>query len=368
MLKAHGEAVLRLRSPALLDLVKSEAVAKGYGLDLSSLVLELALDADKSYLRQCLDLVSGFEIHCYEKTLRELPDLYDLSDPKAFIDGASKEVGPGKSGLAKLAWIVYGPKETEAYRTDAAAALLRSSDKYALGLFSRTFANYPNSYLKDADYKKLVESVKDNANGSLFALLDHLGPRTLQAAPKDVMDAVDAYEAAGGAPNRNWVRRLYAIDTARDLDAKNTVEAAAAAMWLLKQAGPSILKNLDSGSIKYLKSKNLGFDSLGIDAKERAAFLSDCAKGWARTWLDSYYDSFPTFNSMPDPMLLALKAPGASPGKMVYDEAVLEAITGHVAAWKPKLVEAFIKRAVDLTPEWAEKLREVAEESAAKAV
>jgi hypothetical protein len=64
---------------------------------------------------------------------------------------------------------------------------------------------------------------------------------------------------------------------------------------------------------------------------------------------------------MPEAMLIALEAPGAAPGKMVYDEAVLEVIRGHLVewGWKAPLLEAFIKRAVDLPPEWAQKLRAV---------
>jgi hypothetical protein len=46
---------------------------------------------------------------------------------------------------------------------------------------------------------------------------------------------------------------------------------------------------------------------------------------------------------------------------MVYDETVLEVLRGHLVewGWSQNLLEAFIKRAVDLPPEWAQKLRAV---------
>jgi hypothetical protein len=385
MLRNHAGKVLQLRSPSLLDLVKKETTEKGDALDLSELMSSLAwgsslrsrliaalgddhpnqrtapkvevTEADKSYARACVELVSDSSYLYYlGQQFKILPGLYDLSDAKAFIEAAEKEIGPGKPGLAKLAWIALGPEETKGHRADAAAAMLRSGHTDAVALFRHSLP-----YVDSGDYKKLVEGVKDNKNGSLFALLERRGLQLLRAAPKEVMDAVQGYVAAGGEPNKKWLSNLEPIDTARQLDDLKTPEASAAALWLLKESGPELLTHLGPSDAKYLKSRNLDLATLGIDVNTRAVFATQQAKLYNRYWTDPYYLAWNSYNTMPEQLLFALRAPGSTSETMVYDDAVLEAMRSHLLEgdWTPKLLEAFIKRAVGLSPEWAQKLRDV---------
>jgi hypothetical protein len=285
-----------------------------------------------------------------------LPGLYDLLDAKAFIEGAEKEIGPGKPGLAKLAWILYGPAETKDHRADAAAAMLRSGEDNAVKLFANGVG-----HLQSEDYKKLIEGVKDNANGSLFVALERLGAAALMTAPKEVMNAVQAYEASGGAPNKKWISNIHLTSTAEQLDELKTPGATEAALWLLKHAGSELLTHLNAAGAMYLKSKNLDVATLGIDASTRAAFVHQQAKDRKRYWSDPYYSTWESQKNMPEQVLFALGAPGSTPQKMVYDDTVLEMIRSHLLKWEwtRELVEGFIKRAVDLPTDWAHKLRDV---------
>jgi hypothetical protein len=307
-------------------------------------------------VRALVELSSSANSLYYLKTaFPRLPGLYDLSDPKAFIEGAKKEIGPGKPGLAKLAWLLFGPEETKGHREDAAVAMLESGDTEAVAIYGAAV-----THLDGFDYKKLVSGLKDNKNGSLFALLERDGQRALLAAPKEVMAAIQAYEAAGGEPNKKWFSNMYPFNLAVQLDNKGP-EAAGAAVWILKQAGPLILPHLNSSGLKYLKSKNLDLVNLGIAANARAGFVQNCVVHSRRYWLDPYYSSWDGYKAMPEEILLALRAPNSTPEKVVYDDAVLEVMRSKllVWGWTPKLVEGFIKRAVDLPSDWAQKLRDV---------
>jgi hypothetical protein len=287
-----------------------------------------------------------------------LEGLYDLSDPKAFIEEAAKEIGPSKPGLARLAWIVYGPEVTKPNRLRAMAAMLRSGDTEAVALFRRLMSDFPSEQFKD-----LVELVKDNANGSLFSLLGLYGTRVFRWAPKEVMEAIQAYEAAGGTPKKEWIAGVYPLTTAMNLEKEKTPEAIEAAVWLLKQAGPVLLEDLGNQAALYLKSKKLDLASFGVDADARAAHLDKRATHLKHYWTDEYYASYRSYQVMPEEMLLCMRAPGSSEEHMVYDDAALEAFRSLLLnskwMWSLPLLERFIERAVGLPPAWAEKIRDV---------
>jgi hypothetical protein len=111
----------------------------------------------------------------------------------------------------------------------------------------------------------------------------------------------------------------------------------------------------------YLKSKNLDLGALGIDASARAGLVKERAQYYKRFWADPFYSTWDNYRKMPEEVLFALRAPGSISEEMVYDDEVLEVIRTHLLEWEwtPPFLEGFIKRAVDLPPAWAQKLRDV---------
>jgi len=285
--------------------------------------------------------------------LSAVENLYEIEDPKAFVEEALKELQSGKPGNLKLAWLLGGPEATKPHRVDAIFTLLQKGSYDARSVLDRVRGADPDGKLP-IDAKGLHGLLKRFTDENIGQGLDYLcrnaGKQILMAGDPKMVELLDAHLGDEGLGKMSLTGQNL-TNMLTELRKKTSAKGKKVAAWALGKAASYAISKNDKHTIDWFGSNDLALSDLGLDEAGAAALVKKSFEQNKYYYENNY--GYSGYENLPHGAEWAMKLGGDD-----LDETMLAAVETALPEWKwtKKLFEGFLKRLPDLSEAWKKKL------------
>lgn len=292
----------------------------------------------------------------YKEKLPQLAGLYEVADPAAFAAQALTEIAAPGPGVAKLGWMILGPKAGE-LRAAALGELLKSNDYAANSILNSLKSTDGKFPAPAAELRTLVAQLADTSNpanaAGLTKLLSTAGKDVLLNADGPTLDKLKTHLASTSDPLSSMGIHSSAVSALlQELDGKPG-DTKLVRDFVLAQGSTALLTSGDATFIQYLTAHDhLSYAGLGKDPAWAAQTIKTACDAQQYYWTSSYYSSYPQYSKLPDGAAYLLKPDGK------YDEKVLEAMESSIKSWgwSQPMFDKLLAVMADLPEAWKTKL------------